>query len=606
MASTRKRQIHQQWAASRSKLAKGGLGLYARLLRTYVTTNTHHLSNSSELLSLIRGKSWGKLLLVADSMSEQSYSDATMHLVANQFSLLVKKYPWPPKVLNLKPRETAIRKFMASEKRCGLMNRKFRLLQNDPGRDRLREQAVRARVFIRSLLGARPDYAFVFRNGDFGSGASLGVHGNATHWVRKVSESEWTCTPGALHSGFGVVLNNRHLLERFLPLERLSDGREFFIEDYDEAFKSYVASLQFVEHNKIDFVPKTAKTHRSIAIEPLVNGLVQKGLDELLRKKLRKFGIDLSDQAPNQEMAFYGSVTDDMPNGYVTLDLSSASDSVSTELVRYLLPEDWFRYLSGIRSARYQLDGGLRDYNKFCSMGNGFCFPLETLIFVAACVACDCGVVIEDFRVYGDDIIVRKSKAADVIALLHHWGFALNQHKSFLDGPFRESCGADYFGGVDVRPFTLDYALTSVEAIFKTLNLWQSKESWQQLFRGCRELLIKELPELLRLYRPLPGDVETGIDSSGDEHLTCATCHFDNGRWHWWELKRIPVDDIDRLRFGNGHLAMGAALRGAASQNRAGFGQVRMTLRRVLRTRVARESYASVSNWLPLYDIRVS
>jgi len=74
-------------------------------------------------------------------------------------------------------------------------------------------------------------------------------------------------------------------------------------------------------------------------------------------------------------------------------------------------------------------------------MGNGFTFPLETLIFWALTRAV-CGST-ATVSAYGDDIICPSDRAEDVIAVLTEVGFSVNLEKSFWNGPFRESCGSD-------------------------------------------------------------------------------------------------------------------------------------------------------------------
>jgi hypothetical protein len=84
-------------------------------------------------------------------------------------------------------------------------------------------------------------------------------------------------------------------------------------------------------------------------------------------------------------------------------------------------------------------------------MGNGATFCLETLVFAAAAHAIRSKTV----SVYGDDIIVDSDKVDDLKRLLGFLGFSVNADKSFSAGPFRESCGKDYYQGVDITPFYL-------------------------------------------------------------------------------------------------------------------------------------------------------
>lgn len=89
-------------------------------------------------------------------------------------------------------------------------------------------------------------------------------------------------------------------------------------------------------------------------------------------------------------------------------------------------------------------------------MGNGYTFELETLLFSCACraVAEMEGVALNhsNFSVYGDDIVAPSALYDPICSALRFLGFQPNLSKSFNSGPFRESCGGDYFRGEFVRP----------------------------------------------------------------------------------------------------------------------------------------------------------
>lgn len=203
-----------------------------------------------------------------------------------------------------------------------------------------------------------------------------------------------------------------------------------------------------VEGSLITTVPKSAKTDRTIAIEPRGNMFLQKSVGTVMRRKLRRYGIDLDDQTLNQVMASQAHIT-----LHSTIDLSMASDSMSEELIYELLPIDWALYLNDIRSRSYSLDGvKYTPFRKFSSMGNGFTFELESLIFYAITMAClsdDSSKV----AVYGDDIILPQVDAHVLISALSYFGFETNVEKSYIEGRFFESCGKHYFDGIDVTPF---------------------------------------------------------------------------------------------------------------------------------------------------------
>jgi len=328
------------------------------------------------------------------------------------------------------------------------------------------------------------------------------------------------------------------------------------------------------------------KVERPIAVEPLWNGFVQKGVDIYMRDKLARVGIDLTDQTLNQRLAREGSV-DDSDEGFVTIDLSSASDSIAIEVVRNLIPHDWFYLLDSIRSQNYMDESGnISPYHKFCSMGNGFCFPLETLIFAAACSACDAGIPGKDFIVYGDDIIVRKRYAEAVLSLLGRLGFVANANKTFLRGPFRESCGSDWFGGEDVRPFTLDFRFDCIESFFKFLNLSERNVRSTTFFAGVREFIVSLIPPVLRFCRSRDGNVDTGYRVGQDEFLASpyTKWHKNHQCWSWLELVSTAVqDEWQSLRNAN-YSHVYSALSGASSASP-------FTVRRKTRTNVRRVAY---------------
>jgi hypothetical protein len=90
----------------------------------------------------------------------------------------------------------------------------------------------------------------------------------------------------------------------------------------------------------------------------------------------------------------------------------------------------------------------MEKYAKFSSMGNGSTFSIETIVFAAACASL--GSVA--FSVYGDDIIIEQALATPLIELLEYLGFIINRDKSYIDGPFRESCGVSCWLGQDITP----------------------------------------------------------------------------------------------------------------------------------------------------------
>jgi hypothetical protein len=217
---------------------------------------------------------------------------------------------------------------------------------------------------------------------------------------------------------------------------------------------------------KVISVPKTLKTPRLIAMEPVAMQYAQQGLLEAIVKAIREDDISRNliswdDQKPNQHLAKLGSSSGEL----ATLDLSEASDRVSNQHVRHLLRNHshFAGAVDACRSRKADVDGhGVLRLAKFASMGSALCFPMEAIVFctvifmgIEKCLnrsltMKDVKSLIGKVRVYGDDIIVPVEYVGPVVSELEAFGFKVNTNKSFWTGKFRESCGKDYYDGHDV------------------------------------------------------------------------------------------------------------------------------------------------------------
>lgn len=515
------------------------IAAYTKLLRAAISSTNH--SESAFLEGALRAKRFDLLLEWSDRPSPQLYDSSTDYFVDCQLSALIKKYPFSRfEVPGLDPQATALSKFESAEHKCKRVNQKFRAKRRrfDP----YMQLKCYMREFILSTVGPSPDLLAIGEKCDFTSGASLLVGGSKTNIARKVYAQSWTSTPGALPYAIPMLWANAQLRDCILP------GA---MKCYDKAeFGRIVrAKVQHVNYNKVDFVPKTAKTHRGIAVEPLLNGFIQKGTDVYLRDRLRAIGIDLSDQTRNQRLARLGSLGGFDP--FVTVDLSAASDSLAYEVVRELLPADWFEYLDFIRSPQYLLPDSKvpKRYEKFCSMGNGFCFPLQTLIFASVVYAASrfCKAPRDQFAVYGDDIIVRQSEALLVVELLRELGFRTNVDKTFITGPFRESCGADWYEGQDVRPVHFAEPLVDVRQLFALHNSTLRSPRCELFFEEFRTVARSIAgSSYLRPGRE-PGDTAYSVPL--DVAMNSPSVRWDRDRmeWRWTEIASKSVKDPCRL-----------------------------------------------------------
>lgn len=213
---------------------------------------------------------------------------------------------------------------------------------------------------------------------------------------------------------------------------------------------------------RIVTVPKTQTTPRIIAIEPSAMQFAQQGLKSAIYEKIEgspmRGILGFVDQTRNQELARKGSIDGSL----ATLDLSEASDRVHNFLVLRMLKNHphLSEFVQATRSFRAELPSGeVIPLTKFASMGSALTFPIETVIFtiISMMAMWRAGYrripvrrLVGRISTYGDDIIVPTGIASDTVSLLEHFGFKINSRKSFMEGYFRESCGAEFFRGHDV------------------------------------------------------------------------------------------------------------------------------------------------------------
>lgn len=204
-------------------------------------------------------------------------------------------------------------------------------------------------------------------------------------------------------------------------------------------------------------VPKNYKSWRIIANEEALRLAYQKRVMTRVRELLKRNTngrLDLSDQAPNQVAARVGSYV----GSIATIDFSKASDSVTEWLVRSVFPATYVRITDGLR-ARY-IDTGTKLMTNplWGTMGSRLTFDAETILFYSlAILSCDYVVSLtgspvdyDCVRAYGDDVVLPSECAETFMDLAKLLGFIPNYDKSYFAGPYRESCGCEYYAGYDI------------------------------------------------------------------------------------------------------------------------------------------------------------
>jgi hypothetical protein len=262
-------------------------------------------------------------------------------------------------------------------------------------------------------------------------------------------------------------------------------------------------------------VPKTPKGPRLICCEPIAHQWIQQGilgwLEDAIGASVFKHSINLRSQELSKERALSASID----GGEATIDLSSASDRVSTRLVEYLFQGS--EILDGLHACRTRsMTQDLSSdhpkmiiLKKFSTMGSALTFPIQSLIFTILCAwglrhyeqrTWNLDNIEDDFRrvrVYGDDLIVPVHAYKTIRLLLEECGLKVNTSKTYSGFNFRESCGCDAFKGVDVTPPRIlglyDGSPTSTATLIETSNNFHKKGFWK-----TAEIIMSEMPEAER------------------------------------------------------------------------------------------------------------
>lgn len=433
--------------------------------------------------------------------------------------------------------QVALTKFDKFEFSCKQTNIRFRDLGVDPlfkGPTVWLHNAVVRKISI--ILGDISAEE-LFGLADWGPGASTLVKRRDASSAKK-----FQCETGITRDLHDLIPNE--CLEASYPLwyKRLSEN----------GFPNYQVG------NKIVTVPKDATANRVIAIEPGINLWFQLAIGRVIQKRLLRYGIDLRYQSINQDMARVGSIDSSL----ATIDFSSASDSISREVIRELLPPKWFTLLDAARS-RYGLRGEtLVEWEKFSSMGNGFTFPLESLIFFATALCCLEYLQISphcasgrNLSVYGDDVIIPTRCLELFSRMSTFYGFTLNLKKSHFASEFRESCGSYFMRGVDVKPIYLKGNLSDVASVYRFANSvrrlshrFASRLGCDIRFRSVFDRCVALIPKPLR-FRISEQLGDGGFISNFDEATPIRARHCIEGYFvhHLVHTAKHRESDIEGL-----------------------------------------------------------
>jgi hypothetical protein len=441
-------------------------------------------------------------------------------------------------------RISARSKFDQAEALCTSINTRSNFWSDglSRGDEQLRTDFSLARRFIRDLLGDVPPVSELYSCSRHGPGSSSQCDFQSRSLYFKFRRWPYECPPRATDLAYDCIRTDQRWFGA-LDDEMRHEGEIPMWHPYlDSTRKGQVLRPQ--SGNRVCYVPKTRQTYRTIAIESSLGVYLQLGVDGIIRRRLRQCGVDLNTQVTNQQLARKGSL-----DGWLsTCDLSSASDTVSLRLCEELLPPLWFKLLYQLRADTGVMpEGDVVTYQKISSMGNGYTFALESLIFYSLCQAVwirysgksPRGVV----NAYGDDLVFPSVIYNEVNALLSWCGFILNRDKSFTgSSPFRESCGRDWWRGRNIRPVFIRSIPEDASQLLQQHNmLWQ----W---FEDILGLPPDKLETLEFIKRRLPSDVQCLTGPRSEDQTSWLFSHD----WDRYNGRCVRVRCLDRISHTRG------------------------------------------------------
>ncbi len=466
----------------------------------------------TSLMLYLLGKDgqWAEVLTA--KVLPEHFPDDTSYAKANAAVTFLKKNPHVSGSDSASRKAACIASWEDGEASCYRANERLSEFLVHPSQDSMPALLLRrARAHLLSWLGTCPDDETL---------SGLARHGPGTTFSSSVA------APTAADKYDDVLTLTRGASFYLMNLASTL-WMKALIERADRKKVSPLECISRSRGNRFTTVPKTALTDRGIAIECTLNVYFQLAIGRAIRNRLRRrVGWDLDNAARiHRDVAQSASIQD----SHSTIDLSNASDSLCKNLVRVLLHDTaWLERMEDLRSTHTFLQGRWHLLEKFSSMGNGYTFELETCVFASLIAAClelqgHSAILGVDFYVFGDDIIVASDVAESVVAVLAWAGFRTNKDKTFLRGPFRESCGGDYYLGAPVRGF---YLKTDIS--YDTQTIYTLHNGAKVIFEACGVNTPWFLDWLRRQYLSTRLRDVGGSSRHGDSVL-----HIPSVTWKW-------------------------------------------------------------------------
>lgn len=279
---------------------------------------------------------------------------------------------------------------------------------------------------------------------EFTPGETLVSANGRVSMYQKIRDKDlWTVTYDAFDDFARMVYNTRWLKKTAKTFFRPLSHKQYrmiydcFKQTKHVGFAIFKHRLEhevvtLVHGGRFASVEKNNEKRRAIIVAPLGNMLLQRTVAHPLREILKDLGNDLEIGQDVHKRR----LTDPRIS---TVDFSNASDSNLLSVVVSQFPSNVSSLLKRYRDPMVLVGEDYVLPHKLSSMGCGFTFEIMTLLLLSVARVLD-----PSATVYGDDVIIDSSVARQFTKVMGDIMWKVNDKKTFIDSPFRESCGAFY------------------------------------------------------------------------------------------------------------------------------------------------------------------
>jgi len=292
-----------------------------------------------------------------------------------------------------------------------------------------------ARRIAKSILGDAPSVQSLYDRVCYGKRADVGCPASDAYLDEKFSRT---------HTG---------------SLEHIAVHKNFL--ETDEVYMDYVKRVpekaiqyELCDYLQLILVDKSWKIKRPINPNTRVGAWFTNAISSYMEEKLNDVNLPIRKlQQRHRRLVKRASVNREL----TTADLTAASSSIAIWLLTSILPYSWIKLLKLGRIKNYVVHNRKSQFGEFMGMGIGFTFPCQMVVFYSLLKAIANVLKVPGLiSVYGDDLIYPTGIHTMVAHIFPKLGLILNEDKTYDQRHFRESCGSDYYRGVDVRPFNIE------------------------------------------------------------------------------------------------------------------------------------------------------